>query len=62
MSIAPIHRDTRGEKPLVPPHLLARILDKLNKQRAKIRNEQSTTDDVWGGIDSLAKNMEAARP
>lgn len=61
MSIAPIHRDTRGEKPLVPPHLLARILDRLNKQRAAIRDEGNTRQDAWAGIDALAKNMEAAK-
>lgn len=61
MSIAPIHRDTRGEKPLVPPHLLARILDRLNKQRAAIRDEGNTRQDPWAGIDALAANMEAAK-
>ena len=61
MSIAPIHRDTLGEKPMVPPHLLARILDKLNKQRAAIRDESANEKDAWGGIDKLAQAVEAAR-
>jgi hypothetical protein len=61
MSIAPIHRDTRGEKPMVPPHLLARILDKLNKQRAAIRDERANEKDAWDGIDKLAQAVEAAR-
>ena len=61
MSIAPLHRDTRGEKPMVPPHLLARILDKLNKQRAAIRDERANEKDAWDGIDKLAQAVEAAR-
>jgi hypothetical protein len=61
MSIAPLHRDTRGEKPMVPPHLLARILDKLNKQRAAIRNERAAANDAWTGIDKLSEAMEAAK-
>lgn len=61
MSIAPIHRDTNGEKPMVPPHLLARILDKLNKQRAAIRDERATEKDAWAGIDKLAQAVEAAQ-
>ena len=61
MSIAPIHRDTRGEQPMVPPHLLARILDKLNKQRAVIRKESAAANDAWAGIDKLAEAMEAAK-
>lgn len=61
MSIAPVHRDTRGEKPLVPPHLLARILDKLNKQRAAIRDERAAANDAWAGIDKLSEAMEAAK-
>jgi hypothetical protein len=61
VSIAPLHRDTRGEKPMVPPHLLARILDRLNKQRGKINDERNTADDAWSGIDALAETMEAAK-
>ena len=59
MSIAPLHRDTRGEQPMVPPDLLARILDKL-EQRKKPAAEHET--DAWAGIDSLASTMEATRP
>ena len=58
MSIAPLYRDTRGEQPMVPPDLLARILDKL-EQRKKPAAEQET--DAWAGIDSLASTMEATR-
>lgn len=61
MSIAPLHRDTHGEHPMVPPHLLARILDKLNKQRAAIRDERSTSKDAWENIDRLAEAVEAAK-
>jgi len=59
MSIAPLHRDTRGEQPMVPPDLLARILNKL-EQRKKPAAEQDS--DAWAGIDQLAATMEAARP
>lgn len=61
MSISPIHRDTHGEHPMVPPHLLARILDKLNKQRAAIRDEGATEKDAWAGIDKLAQAVETAQ-
>jgi len=61
LSIAPIHRDTRGENPMIPPHLLARILHKLNKQRAAIREESAAENDAWAGIDKLSEAMEAAK-
>jgi hypothetical protein len=41
--------------------LLARILDKLNKQRAAIRDERANEKDAWDGIDKLAQAVEAAR-
>ena len=60
MSIAPLHRDTRGEKPMVPPHLLCAILAKLKTQREQISEERNTTQDAWAGIDARAKSMEAS--
>ena len=59
MSIAPLHRDTRGEKPMVPPHLLARILAKLKERQAKC--EPRPAKDAWANIDRLAQAVEAAR-
>jgi hypothetical protein len=58
MSIAPIHRDTRGEQPMVPPHLLKRILAKLDQRKAKPQAEPER--DAWANIDRLAETMEAA--
>lgn len=60
MSIAPLHRDTRGENPLVPPHLLKRILAKLDQRKADPQVEPER--DAWANIDRLAETMEAARP
>ena len=59
MSIAPLHRDTRGENPMVPPDLLARILAKLEERKAKPQAEQKS--DAWASIDRLAETLEAAR-
>jgi hypothetical protein len=61
MSIAPMHRDTCGESPMIPPHLLTAILAKLKTQRARINEERNTPQDAWAGIDALAKSMEAAK-
>lgn len=58
MSIAPLHRDTRGEKPMVPPHLLKRILQKIEARKAKIADKPAKVQpDPWAAIDRL----EAAR-
>ena len=58
MSIAPLHRETRGEKPMVPPHLLKRILQKIEARKAKIGNKPAKVQpDAWAAIDRL----EAAR-
>lgn len=54
--------DYRGETPCIEPHILGRLLDKLEPIRAKIRAERATADDAWSGIDALAQAMEAARP
>lgn len=62
MSIAPIHRDNHGNNPCIEPHILGRLLDKLEPLRAKISNERDTAHDAWSGIDALAETMEAARP
>ena len=58
MSIAPLHRDTRGEKPMVPPHLLKRILAKIEARKAKGDKTAKVQPDPWAAID----RMEAARP
>lgn len=62
MSIAPSIRDNHGHVPCIEPHILGRLLDKLQPLRAKISNERNTPDDAWSGIDALAETMEAARP
>jgi len=59
MSIAPLHRDTRGENPLVPPHLLKRILTKIAQRKGHPQAEPER--DAWASIDRLAETMEAAR-
>jgi hypothetical protein len=59
MSISPLHRDTRGEKPMVPPHLLARILAKLKERQAKRTSQPA--QDAWANIDRLAETMESAK-
>ena len=62
MSIAPIHRDTRGEQPMVPPHLLKHILAKIEARDAKAGGKVAATQpDPWAGIDRLAEAVEAAR-
>lgn len=62
MSIAPLHRDTRGDKPLVPPHLLKRILKKVAEREAKsCAPTAKSRPDGWANIDKLAEAMEAAR-
>jgi len=58
MSIAPLHRDTRGEQPMVPPELLARILAKIDERKKPAAEQES---GAWAGIDSLASTMEATR-
>jgi hypothetical protein len=58
LSIAPLHRDTRGERPMVPPHLLKRILQKIEAQKAKGHKPAKVQPDPWTAIDRL----EAARP
>ena len=57
MSIAPLHRDTRGEKPMVPPHLLKHILAKSEARKAKGDKTAKVEPDFWAAID----RMEAAR-
>ena len=61
MSIGPNHRDNHGHAPCIEPHVLGRLLDKLEPLRAKLRDERSTDADTWHGIDALAATMEAAR-
>lgn len=62
MSIAPLHRDTRGEKPLVPPHLLDRILKKIAEREAKSCAPAAKPQvDAWANIDRLAAAVEAAK-
>ena len=53
--------DYHGQSPCVEPHVLGRILDKLQPLRAKVRDEANTKADAWAGGDTLAKSMEAAR-
>lgn len=50
--------DYHGQSPCVEPHVLGRILDKLQPLRAKVRDEENTQADAWEAIDRL----EAARP
>lgn len=61
MSIGPNHRDNHGQSPCIEPHILGRLLDKLEPLRAKISNQRNTADDAWSGIDALAETMEAAK-
>lgn len=60
MSIDPNHRDNHGERPLVPPHVLKRVLDKLKPMKERIRREQNARS-FWLGIERVARQMEAAR-
>jgi hypothetical protein len=60
VSIGPNHRDNHGERPLVPPHVLGRLLDKLKPMALRIRREQNARS-FWLGIDRMADSMEAAR-
>jgi hypothetical protein len=62
VSIAPNYSDYHGQSPCIEPHILGRLLDKLEPLRAKIRNERDTAaGDAWAGIDAMAEAMEAAR-
>lgn len=61
MSIGPNHRDNNGQVPCIPPHILGRLLDKLEPLRAKIRNERNIAQDAWASIDALAQAVEAAK-
>lgn len=54
--------DYRGESPCVPPHVLCRLLEKLQPLKARLRNEQTASENAWAAIDALAKRMEAMRP
>ena len=49
--------DYHGQSPCIEPHILGRILDKLEPLRAKLRDEENTQADPWAAID----RMEAAR-
>jgi hypothetical protein len=51
----------RGQCPCIPPHLLGRILDKLQPLRAKLCGEVERKSDPRAGIDALSKSMEAAK-
>jgi hypothetical protein len=55
MSISPATRDTRGEKPMVPPHILGRLLDKL---RERIAAEQQND---MAGIRAMREAVMAKR-
>lgn len=61
MSIGPNHRDNHGKTPCIEPHILGRLLDKLEPLRAKISAKRNTADDAWSSIDALAEAMEAAK-
>lgn len=50
--------DYHGNTPCIEPHVLGRILDKLEPLRSKVRDEENTQADAWAAIDRL----EAARP
>lgn len=50
--------DYHGQNPCIEPHILRRLVDKLEPLRAKVREERK---DSWAGIDRLAEAMEAAR-
>ena len=54
MSIAPLHRDTDGSKPLIPPHILQFILQPPRPEQPEPKRKE---DDAWSAIDRL----EAAR-
>lgn len=49
--------DYHGQTPCIEPHVLGRILDKLEPLRAKVRDEENAQADAWAAID----RMEAAR-
>ncbi len=53
--------DYHGQSPCIEPHVLGRIVDKLKPLRAKMRDERSTSQAAWAGIDALAEAMEAAK-
>lgn len=52
--------DYRGETPCIPPHLLGRLLDKLEPLKARLRSERQERNG-WAVIDAAARRMEAAR-
>lgn len=52
--------DYRGESPCVPPHILGRLLDKLQPLKQRLRAERHERDS-WAAIDAAARQMEAAR-
>jgi hypothetical protein len=60
VSSAPLPRDNHGERPLVPPHVLGRLLNKLKPMKERIQREQNARS-FWLGIDRMADSMEAAR-
>lgn len=49
-----------GQSPCVPPHILGRLLDKLQPLKARLRAERQERDG-WAVIDAAARQMEATR-
>lgn len=64
MSIGPNHRDNHGQSPCIEPHILGRLLDKLEPLKARLRAERNEpiASPNWRTVDALAQTMEAARP
>jgi hypothetical protein len=48
-------RETRGERPCIPPHLLAALCRKL-PPRLRVRTSDRAAR--WGDVDALAKRMD----
>lgn len=49
-----------GQSPCIEPHILGRLLEKLQPLKARLRAERQERDG-WAVIDAAAKAMEAAR-
>ena len=49
-----------GQTPCIAPHILGRLLDKLEVVRLRLKSK-ATGQPSWECIDRLAEAMEAAR-
>ena len=52
--------DYHGQAPCVEPHILGRLLDKLEVERLRLKSK-ATGQPSWECSDRLAASMEAAR-